>query len=78
MDIMKRKGQNRAFLCVKAYRDPLHDADIIHRTLLVKVRQRNMAAGLVDPGGRSTSSTTLNQSNQRSQIDGLALSDRIA
>ena len=61
MDIMKRKGQNRAFLCVKAYRDPLHDADIIHRTLCIKVGQRNVAAGLIDFNGRDRRRDLLDQ-----------------
>ena len=43
MDILKAERVRITLLGIKTHRDPLHSSDIIHRTFLVKIRQRNMA-----------------------------------
>ena len=52
MYILKRESVCVAFFCVKTDRDPLHCANVIDGTLLVKIRQRYMPACLINLNGR--------------------------
>ena len=51
MYILKRESVCVAFFCVKTDRDPLHCANVIDGTLLVKIRQRNMSGCLINING---------------------------
>ena len=62
MDILKRKGVCVTFFCVKTDRNPLHCANVIDGTLLVKIRQRNMSGCLVNINGSDWSRDFLDQS----------------
>ena len=48
MDILQAEGRIRAFLGVKAERDPLDDSYIVHCTLLIKIGKCDMPGLLVD------------------------------
>ena len=50
MDVLQWKCICRAFFRIKADRDALNRADVINGTLLVEIRQRDMAAGLIGVG----------------------------
>ena len=52
MDIVKRKGVHRTFFGIETDRNPLDSPDIIHRTLLVKIGQRDVAALLINGNRR--------------------------
>ena len=62
MDILKGKCLYRAFLGIKTHRNPLYGPDIIHGTLLVKIGQGDVAAGLVNFNGGDGSRYLLYQS----------------
>ena len=62
MDILKRKGVCVTFFCVKTDRDPLHCANVIDGTLLIKIRQRNMSGCLININGSDWSRDFLDQS----------------
>ncbi len=51
MNILKGEGIGSTFLCVKADRQPLYCADIIHGTLLPKISQCNLTMFLVHLNG---------------------------
>ena len=62
MYILKRESVCVAFFCVKTDRDPLHCANVIDGTLLVKIRQRNMSGCLININGSDWSRDFLDQS----------------
>ena len=51
MDVLQWKCICRAFFRIKADRDALNRADVIDGTLLVEIRQRDMAAGFINRDG---------------------------
>ena len=62
MYILKRESVCVAFFCVKTDRDPLHCANVIDGTLLIKIRQRNMSGCLININGSDWSRDFLDQS----------------
>ena len=48
MDVLQRKSRCTAFLGIKAYGNPLNRSDIVHGTLLVKISQSDVPAGLIN------------------------------
>ena len=61
VDVLKWERPHRAFLRVKADRNPLNRADIVDRTFHIEVRQRDMAALFVDLDGRDRGRDLLDQ-----------------
>lgn len=61
MDILQGKGFDRTFLCIKADRDALNGSDVIHRTLLIKISQRDVTGRFVDRYGRDRCRDLLDQ-----------------
>ena len=61
MNIGKWKGIRITFFCVETDRYSLYGADIVHRALLVKIRQRDMSGLFVDIDRRDRCGNLLNQ-----------------
>ena len=62
VDILEWERTHRAFLRVKADRNPLNRTDIVDRTFHVEVRQRDMTASFVDLDRRDRVGDLLDQS----------------
>ena len=62
MYILKWEGVCVTLLCVKTDRNPLHRANVIDGTLLIKIRQRNMSGCLININGSDWSRDFLDQS----------------
>ena len=62
VDILEWERTHRAFLRVKADRNPLNRTDIVDRTFHVEVRQRDMTALFVDLDRRDRGRDLLDQS----------------
>lgn len=60
--LAKGEGLRAAFLCVKAHRNPLHGSYVIHRTSLLKIRQRNVPVFLIHAHRSDGSGNLLDQS----------------
>ena len=61
MNVLKRKGVAVTLLGSEADRDALNCPDVIHRTFLIEICQRNMAALLINFDRRNRRRTLLNQ-----------------
>ena len=68
MNVLKGKSIHSAFLGVKTDRNPLHNSDIVHRTLLIKVSKGNMPALLINIDGSNGRRNFLNQGKTVFQI----------
>ena len=77
MDILKRKGVCRTFLCVKTHRDSLDGANIVDGTFLFKICQRNMPCCLVYIDGCDRRWNFLNQCKAICQISFIGAVDEL-
>ncbi len=68
MDVLQGKGVRRAFLCVEADGKPLYRPDVVNRTLLLEIGQRDLPALLVYPDGSDGGGHLLNQGKARIRI----------
>jgi hypothetical protein len=62
MDILQREGVGIAFLGIKAYRNPLDNAYVVYRRLLIKVSQGDLMLVMIDINGRNGRRDLLHQS----------------
>ena len=77
VDVLERKGFDGTFLCVEADRDSLHGPDIVDRTFLVEVRQRDMAAGFIDADRGDRGWDFLDQGQLLLAINLIAVNDHV-